>query len=113
MSEATLKPALAAPASGYPPWQRLRDALPPRTVCGLAVLVSLLIPALLPWFPMPMDRTWFSRVYGVIFSLTEPVMRPFRNLLPPVRFGAVALDLSPIILFIILAIVRSYVCRVV
>jgi len=68
---------------------------------------------ILSWFPMPMDRTWFSRVYGVIFSLTEPVMRPFRNLLPPVRFGAVALDLSPIILFIILAIVRSYVCRVV
>ena len=68
---------------------------------------------ILSWFPMPMYRNWFSRVYGVIFSLTEPVMRPFRNLLPPVRLGAVALDLSPIIVFIILAIVRSYVCRVV
>src|SRR5947209_5214653 len=64
MSEATLKPPRGpAPRCAPPPteggwadspWQRLRDALPPRTVCGLAVLVSLLIPALLLWFPMPM-----------------------------------------------------------
>src|SRR5437867_4124317 len=57
MSEATLKPALADS-----PWQRMRDALPPRTVCGLAVLVSLLIPALLLWFPMP-------RVIGGVVGL--------------------------------------------
>ena len=42
MSEATLKPALTDSLL-----QRLRDALPPRTVCALAVLVSLLIPVLL------------------------------------------------------------------
>jgi YggT family protein len=84
-----------------------------RVVCYLLTAYWFILFAriILSWFPMPMYSTWFSRIHGIIYSLTEPVMRPFRNLLPPVRFGAVALDLSPIILFIVLAIVRSYVCR--
>src|SRR5260370_28684363 len=34
--------------------QRVRDALPPRSVCVLAVLIGLLIPMLLLRYPMPM-----------------------------------------------------------
>ena len=34
-----------------------------------------------------------------LFGVTEPVLAPLRALLPPVRFGAVGIDLSPIIVF--------------
>jgi YggT family protein len=82
-------------------------------VCYLvtAYWVILLARIILSWLPAPTYATWFSRVYSLVYNLTEPVMRPFRNILPPIRLGAMALDLSPIILFIILGIVRSYVCR--
>jgi YggT family protein len=82
-------------------------------VCYLltAFWIILFARIILSWVPAPAYSGWFSRVYSLIYNLTEPVMRPFRNILPPVRFGGMALDLSPIILFIILAIVRTYTCR--
>ena len=37
----------------------------------------------------------------------EPVLRPLRNMIPPVRAGGVGLDLSIIVAFVILAVLRS------
>jgi YggT family protein len=55
------------------------------------------------WFPPP--RSGFGRtLIEVLYDVTEPVLRPLRNMLPPVRIGMVGLDLSPIVLFIILGI---------
>jgi YggT family protein len=45
-------------------------------------------------------------VIRVIYDLTEPVMGFARRYIPPVG----ALDISPIFIFIILAIVRSALC---
>lgn len=44
-------------------------------------------------------------VHSVLFSLTEPVLAPLRNAIPPVRMGAAAIDLSPIIVFVIISII--------
>ena len=49
-------------------------------------------------------------IYGIIVDLTEPVLRLVRGLLPPIRMGTMALDLSPIIVFIALGIIRSALC---
>ena len=71
--------------------------------------VILLIRILSSWFPIPPYwpvATAISFVYGV----TEPVLRPLRNVLPPVRLGGMALDLSPIIVFIVIGILQSYIC---
>jgi YggT family protein len=71
--------------------------------------VILLIRILSSWFPVPPSgpvATAISFIYGV----TEPVLRPLRNLLPPIRLGAVALDLSPIIVFIVIGILQSSIC---
>lgn len=46
----------------------------------------------------------------LIHDVTEPVLRPFRSLIPPVRTGAVALDLSPIIVFVILEVLQQVIC---
>jgi YggT family protein len=48
-------------------------------------------------------------VYGILYDLTEPVLRPIRRLLPPLRVGAVALDLSPLIVFVLIALLRQVV----
>jgi len=48
-------------------------------------------------------------VYGILYDLTEPVLRPIRRLLPPLRVGAVALDLSPFLVFVLIALLKQVV----
>jgi YggT family protein len=43
-------------------------------------------------------------------SVTEPVLRPLRAILPPVRLGGVGLDLSPLVLLIALGILAAAIC---
>jgi YggT family protein len=40
-------------------------------------------------------------------DVTEPILRPLRALIPPIRAGGVGLDLSIIIAFVILAVLRT------
>ena len=47
---------------------------------------------------------------GGLNAITEPVFRPVRSLLPPVRAGGMGFDLSPIIVFIVLGIIRQAAC---
>ena len=47
---------------------------------------------------------------GLLYAVTEPVLRPLRSLIPPVRAGGVGLDLSIIIAFVILFVLRSVFC---
>jgi YggT family protein len=65
--------------------------------------IVLLIRVLSSWFPTPYGGPMRS-VMNLVHALTEPVLRPLRNVLPPVRMGMVALDLSPIIIFIVISI---------
>jgi YggT family protein len=67
----------------------------------------LLVRVLSSWFPIPRSGP-VARVMGFVYDVTEPVLRPLRNLLPPIRMGAMALDLSPIIVFIVIGILLSY-----
>jgi YggT family protein len=60
---------------------------------------------LLSWFPHPPD--WARPIYSVLYVLTEPVLRLVRPLVPPLRMGAMALDLSPIIIFVVLTILTN------
>jgi YggT family protein len=43
----------------------------------------------------------------LVDDVTEPVLRPLRGVIPPARLGAVGLDLSLIVLFIILFVIRA------
>ncbi len=45
-------------------------------------------------------------ILDLLDDVTEPVLRPLRRLVPPVRAGGVGLDLSIIIAFVILAVLR-------
>lgn len=45
------------------------------------------------------------KVYDALSKIIEPLLRPIRAVIPPVRIGGAALDLSPLILIIGLQIV--------
>jgi YggT family protein len=47
-----------------------------------------------------------------VYDICEPFLRVFRGLLPAVRMGAMGLDLSPIIAFIVLYIVERILVEV-
>lgn len=70
----------------------------------------LLARILLSWFPAPRSDAARS-IVSLIWEVTDPVLRPLRRMIPPVRLGAVALDLSPIIVFIVIAAVQGAICR--
>jgi len=64
----------------------------------LAYFLVLLLRVVLSWFPLQPDGV-AAQAFGLTITLTEPVLGPLRRILPPLRLGNVALDLSPIVLF--------------
>lgn len=70
----------------------------------LATLVLLLIFALivriiLDWVQVPAGHP-VGRLRTALASVTDPLLVPLRRLIPPVRLGAVALDVSVIVLLV-------------
>ena len=76
-------------------------------LCALvtAYWVVLIARAILSWFPIR-PGTGFASIYRVLLDLTEPVLAPLRRMIPP----AGMLDVSFIVLFVILIVVRQVVC---
>jgi YggT family protein len=76
--------------------------------------VILLAKVILSWLPMVGVRMPSSgpgrAAIDLIDGVTEPVLRPLRRVISPVRMGAVGLDLSVIILFIILIVAQMAIC---
>ena len=69
-------------------------------VCSLIQLYVLLlvVRVVMSWFPISPNGP-AETVAGFLYMVTDPVLVPLRRLLPPVRMGAMALDLSPIVAF--------------
>jgi YggT family protein len=68
----------------------------------------LLIRILLSWFPIPHSGPMATFV-RILYRLTDPVLRPLRNLVPPARMGMMAIDFSPIIVFIGITVIQRVV----
>lgn len=79
-------------------------------VCLILTLYYIILIArlLLSWFPNPPEG--LRPVYRFLFDVTEPPLRLVRPLIPPVRFGGMAMDLSPLLVFVVLMIVRGVLC---
>jgi YggT family protein len=80
-------------------------------ICLLLQLFTLVLFArmLLSWFPMPPDGV-LATINRALFTVTEPVLAPVRSLIPPVRTGAMAFDLSPIIVFVGIILISGWIC---
>jgi len=73
----------------------------------MAYSYVLLAHVILSWVPRPPEPlTPF--VIG-IRRLVEPVAMPIRRVLPPLRLGAVALDLSILVLFLLVRVAQTLV----
>lgn len=73
-------------------------------------LLALLARIVLSWFPA--TGGVLDGIQRFLFRITEPVLAPVRAVLPPVRLGAMALDLSPIVVFIVLQLLISFLGRI-
>ena len=59
---------------------------------------------LLSWFP---DIDWWKQPFKLLYMLTEPILEPFRKLIPPIN----GLDISPIFAFLVINIVQTVILK--
>jgi YggT family protein len=50
------------------------------------------------------------KIYDTLSSGINPILVPIRRVLPPLRTGSMALDLSPLVLFLGIMVLRSIIC---
>jgi YggT family protein len=62
-------------------------------------IVILIVRALLSWFPAAPGSS-LERATRTMDLIIEPVLRPIRRVLPPVRAGGMGIDLSFLVLVI-------------
>ena len=72
-------------------------------------MLIVLVRILMSWVP-PTPGTTYAQIFEVFDRLTEPVLGPIRAMLPPVRMGVAALDLSPIVVFLVGTILARAIC---
>ena len=77
-------------------------------ISNILLLYSFILIARLlsSWFPPPSPGP-MRTIYNLLYDVTEPVLRLVRGLIPPLRMGPAALDLSPILVFIVIWVVRA------
>lgn len=69
-----------------------------------ACVLVLIARFVIDWVQV-LARSWRPRglvliLCEAVYTVTDPPLRALRSVIPPVRLGAVALDLSPLILLI-------------
>jgi YggT family protein len=78
---------------------------------AIVYLVLIFIRIILSWIPrMPYNR-WLNAGLKFVSDVTDPYLNLFRRILPPVRMGPGALDLSPIVATFVLIIVSSLIAN--
>ncbi len=83
----------------------------PELICRLLelYLIILIVRAIMSWFPIERGGV-ADKIQGFLFMLTEPVLRPIRGMLPPVRMGGIGLDLSFMVVFFGIIILQRLIC---
>jgi YggT family protein len=76
-----------------------------------ACVVVLIARFVIDWVQV-LARSWRPRgmvliVCEAVYTVTDPPLRALRRVIPPLRLGAVALDLSPMVLLIALWILQA------
>jgi YggT family protein len=67
-------------------------------------LVLIFVRIILSWFPVdPWSKAF--RYIRMLDRVTDPVLVPVRRVIPPLRIGGGAIDISPMIVLIVLEIV--------
>ena len=76
---------------------------------ALVYLVLIFIRIIMSWIPRIPYNRFLAGFLKFVSDVTDPYLNIFRRILPPVRLGPGALDLSPIVATFVLIIVSSFV----
>ncbi|MDA8047880.1 MAG: YggT family protein [Actinomycetota bacterium] len=77
-------------------------------ILGELYVVVLFVRAILSWFPFD-PHSPFNPVRRVVFAITEPLLAPFRRIIPPIGM----LDISFIVAIIVVELfVRVVLARI-
>jgi YggT family protein len=79
----------------------------------LVYIIIIFARILLSWIPRIPYNPLLSSVIEFIQQVTDPYLRIFRRIIPPLGGGGFALDLSPIIAIFVLFIARSIIVGVI
>lgn len=75
-----------------------------------AYLAVLFIRMLLDWasilFPHWYPRGFVAELINAVYMATEPPLRWLRRYIPPIRMGAIGLDVSFMVLYFLLVVLR-------
>jgi YggT family protein len=71
-------------------------------------VILIFVRIVLSWFPA--SEGLFMTIQRAVFTATEWAMGPLRRVIPPVRLGAAALDLSPLVLLLGITVLRGFLC---
>lgn len=66
------------------------------------IQLVLVVRILLSWFP---NINWWNQPFKLLHDVTEPILAPFRKLIPPIG----GLDLSPIAAFLVLGMIQTVI----
>ena len=80
---------------------------------ALVYLVLIFIRIILSWIPRVPYNRWLAAFIKFVTDVTDPYLNLFRRILPPVRMGPGALDLSPIVATFVLLIVSGIVASLI
>ena len=75
-----------------------------------AFVIVIFLRIILSWFPATGEGL-LATAQRLTFVATEWIMGPLRRVIPPVRLGAAALDLSPMIVLLGIFVLQPIICR--
>lgn len=71
--------------------------------------IAILVRILMSWMPTSTSGGMLTTIHEIIHSITEPILRPIRQLVPPVG----GLDLSPMIAIILIQVITGIFTRMI
>jgi YggT family protein len=79
----------------------------------LLYIVLIFIRILMSWLPRIPYNRWLDAFLSFVREVTDPYLNLFRRIIPPLRVGVGALDLSPVVATFVLVIVGNLVVSVI
>lgn len=71
-------------------------------------LFVLLVRVVLSYIPAPPGSV-LQPITHFFEAVTDPVLRPVRRVVPPVRMGSAAMDMSPLVVFFAILVLRALI----
>ena len=75
----------------------------------LALIVRIIVEMIQSFSRQFNPPRWFVLIVEPLFLVTDPPVKLLRKLIPPLRLGGVALDISVIVLFLIVQLVARII----